>query len=152
MSTGVAATAAVAARLKTVVGPTANVFDMLGNPTTEAAFKSRYINAEKIHAYEVTREGSVPDETKSIAVITRQEKVVIYGYYGFKDGVSEPAFQAEVDAIAAAFDPPSQRQFEGAGNEWSSAPLVEGPRMGRLGQALVHYVRISITVDFDPIF
>lgn len=150
---GILATAAVTARLETVVGPTAKVYNMLGNPTTEAAFKDRFLAANRIHCYEVTREASVPDETKSISAITRNEDVVIYGYFGFQDGVSEPIFQAEVDAICAAFDPPSARTFGAdSGVEWSDAPRVEGPKMGRLGQVLVHYVRIIVRCTFDPIF
>ncbi len=160
--TGSTATAVVAARLTGVVGATANVWNMLGNPVDEASFKARYANASTIHAYEVTREGSVPDEGKDASAIARGETVVIYGYLAYQDGVSEPIFQAEVDAICAAFDPPSQRSFaaelaalELAANpnlDWSSAPRVEGPRIGKLGPVLVHYVRIVVDVTFSPIF
>jgi hypothetical protein len=31
---------------------------MLGNPTTEAGFKDRFVDGDKILAWEVTREGS----------------------------------------------------------------------------------------------
>jgi hypothetical protein len=147
--------------MKTVVGETANVYDMLGNPTTEKGFKDRYLNASSIHAYEISREGSMPIEGESSEAISRAENVVIYGYLGWQEGLSEPTFQAEVDAICAAFDPPRLRQFlaeaeeldlDTTGLDWSAAPKVEGPRIGKLGQVLVHYVRISVEVTFSPIF
>ena len=148
---GVAATKAVTERLRTIV-PNAKVWDTLDSTTDPKAFAERFTRDKVIHCYEVTREGSTPVETESVQQIKRREGVTIYGYYSFQQNVSEAIFQAEIDAICAAFDPPRLRRFpEEYGIEWSLAPTVEGPRIGRLSQYIVHFARIIIPVEFDPI-
>lgn len=154
--TGQQATAAVTARLTNVLNGAANVWDFMSSPTDPAAFALRFQNQQKLHVYEVTREGSTPDETGSVNSLRRNEAVVIYGYLAYQDGVSEPIFQAEIDSIIAAFDPETSRTFAvetpDSNIEWSQAARVEGPRIARFGQYLVHFVRITIIVEFNPIF
>lgn len=156
---GATGIAVVEGRLKTLLGKTANVWAGLADLTDPGAFKTRYCVDGEIHAYEITRDGSQPNEGHDSEAITRKENVVIYGYMAFKkDGSSDPVFQAEVDSILAAFDPPRVRQFldqqtqAQSGIDWSDAPRVEGPRVGRFGQYTIHYCRITVTVTFGPIF
>ena len=153
---GQLATQAVVTRLRSIIGSNANVWDMLSDTTTEKAFKDRYVNAGKVHAWEVTREASNEIEGNQIAAVTVVETIVIYGYMSYQDGVSEPLFQAEVDAIGAAFRPPSARRFDDvpavAGQiDWSGPLSIDGPKPGRLGQALIHYVRMTYPVNFYPV-
>lgn len=147
---GVAAVDAVAARLETVTG-IGQVYNMMGAPKDEAAFKARYSDGTKILAWEVTREGSQgKDQHEGSTAMARIEQVVIYGYMSFKEGVSEPLFQALVDSVCDAFDPLHLRQFDGA-FDWSGPLDVDGPKFARLGNYLVHYVRMVYPVRQFPI-
>jgi hypothetical protein len=140
---GVDAVAAVVSKLSAVAG-IGNVYNMLGNPLSEASFKARYSATEngvtKILAWEVTREGSkgVDEEAQAMA---RTEHVVIYGYMSI--------FQALVDAICEAFDPYSGRHLDGY--DWSGPLDVDGPKFARLGNVMVHYVRMGYPVRQFPI-
>jgi hypothetical protein len=145
---GVAATAAVKARLEAVAN-IGRVYNMLGNPTTEAGFKDRFVDGDKILAWEVTREGSTGVDLYAQAM-KRVQQIVIYGYMSFKDGESETVFQALVDAICAVFDPIQQRRFDEAFD--GSGPLqVDGPKFAVKGNYVVHFVRMTFPVEEFPI-
>lgn len=141
-------TEAVTERLRTVEG-IGKVYDMLGNPTTDAAFIERFKDTDKILAWEVTREGLTGADEQAQAM-SRTEQVVIYGYMSFKDGVSEPQIQALIDAICAAFDPYHLRTFNGQ-FDWSGPLQVDGPKFAMKRNALVHFVRMVYPVRRFPI-
>jgi len=145
---GVGAVAAVVTRLETVEGIGA-VYNMLGNPTTEAAFKTRFSDGTRIHAWEVTREGSTSvDETAQ--ALSRTHQVVINGYMSFQDGVTEPIFQALVDAICLVFDPFATRRFGGE-FDWSGPLQIDGPKFAMKGNYLIHYVRMVFPMREYPL-
>jgi hypothetical protein len=147
---GVDAVAAVVERLQSV-SAIGQVYNMLGSAPDESTFKARYSDGTKIHAWEVTREGSKGlDNAENENAMSRTEHVVIYGYMSFKNGESEPVFQALVDAVCAAFDPLAGRQFGGA-YYWSGPLDVDGPKFARLGNYLVHFVRMTYPVTQFPI-
>jgi len=145
---GAGAVALVAARLLTVAGIGA-VYNMLGNPTTEASFKARFSDGTKIHAWEVTREGSTSADEAAQGV-SRTQQVVMHGYMSFQDGVTEPVFQALVDAVCEMFDPLSERRFDNQ-VDYSGPLQVEGPKFAMKGNYLIHYVRMVLPVREYPI-
>jgi hypothetical protein len=141
---GVDAVAAVVAKLETV-SEIGSVYNMMGSAPDEAAFKARYSDGTKIHAWEVTREASKGiDNAEAMNAMSRTEHVVIYG------GVSEPIFQALIDSICAVFDPLAGRQLGGE-YYWSGPLDVDGPKFARLGNYLVHFVRMTYPVTQFPI-
>ena len=150
---GAGAVAAAAARLETVagIGP---VYNMLSDAVQEAQFKARFSDGTRIHAWEVTREGSTSvDETAQ--AYSRAQQVVMHGYYSFKDGVSEPVFQALVDAVCLVFDPFAERRFpDGEGNaqfDWTGPLQIEGPKFAMKGNYLIHYVRMVFPMREYPL-
>jgi hypothetical protein len=147
---GVDAVAAVVAKLETV-SEIGAVYNMMGSAPDEAAFKARYSDGTMIHAWEVTREASKGiDNAEAMNAMSRTEQVVIYGYMSFKNGVSEPVFQALIDSICAVFDPLAGRQLGGT-CYWSGPLEVDGPKFARLGNYLVHFVRMTYPVTQFPI-
>jgi hypothetical protein len=159
------AVTAVWERLKTIPGVGPNLYNMLRESKTDAEFKQIFIDAATdpaqpiIRAWRVTRSASQGrDET--MAAMGRTHTIEISGFFGYRDGVSEPIFQQLIEDICAAFDSYSdgsaRRRFVDDTHpqgrfEWSGPTQVMGPRLGTLGSALVHAVLINYPVHEFPL-
>jgi|GEM_PF-6111215 len=158
---------AVCDRIKTVEGVGPNVYNMLRNSITEAQFKQIFFDATTdpanpiVRAWRVTRVG-FNDQDEAMNAVRRTHTIEISGFMSYKDGVSEPIFQTLIDAIADAFDPlgggngSSLRRFVDAEHpdgrfDWSGPMAASGPRLGTLGNALVHAVVFTYPVQQFPL-
>lgn len=156
---------AVTNRLKAVEGVGPNVYNMLRAATTDAVFRSIFVNAVSssgaplVLAWQVTREAtSAKDEVMN--AMSRTHQVVMSGFMSFQDGVSEPVFQQLVEAVCAAFDSyangSSLRRFVSdeypdGQFDWSGPTQVEFVRLGMLGSVLVHAARLVYPVREFPL-
>jgi hypothetical protein len=165
------AVTAVWTRLKAVEGIGPNVYNMVRASITDAQFQAIFVNATPstlnppqpniVQAWQVTREATdAKDEVEN--AMSRTHQVVMYGYMGFQDGVSEPIFQALIEAVCAAFDtyaqPTGSRlrrfvsdEFPMGQFDWSGPTQVESVRLGMFGNVLVHAARLCYPVREFPL-
>lgn len=148
------AVAAVTSRLAAVAGVGPNVYDMVRAAVTDAEFKAIFQQGaspqqQSVLAWQVTRESTAAKD-EAMQAMSRTHNVVITGFMGFQDGVSEPVFQALIEDICAAFDPYSQRHFNGQ-FDWSGPTQVESVKLGMLGSVLVHAARLVYPVREFPL-
>jgi hypothetical protein len=161
------AVAAVTARLAGVAGVGPNVYDMTRGTTSDAQFKAVFIDAltnpsaPLVHAWQVTRDATrAADE--DLNAMSRTHQIVMSGFMSFQDGVSEPIFQASIEAICAAFDTYAQptgstlRRFVSEAFplgqfDWSGPTQVEFVKLGMLGNVLVHAARLVYPVREFPL-
>lgn len=156
---------AVWTRLRAVEGVGPNVYNMLRQAVTDLAFKQIFIDAATdpahpvIRAWRVTRVGSAGKD-EALQAMRRTHNVEISGFMAFADGVSEPLFQQVIENISNAFDPleggSSLRrfvsiQYPGGQFDWSGPCQITGPRLGTLGNAVVHAVIINYPVEEFPL-
>lgn len=161
------AVAAVTARLAAVEGVGPNVYDMTRASVTDTQFKAIFVDATTnpeaplVRAWQVTREATRSTD-EELNAMSRTHQVVISGFMGFQDGVSEPIFQALVETICAAFDPYSQptgstlrrfvsEEFPLGQFDWSGPTQVEFVKLGMLGNVLVHAARLVYPVREFPL-
>ena len=161
------AVTAVWNRLKGVedVGP--NVYNMVRAAVTEGEFQQIFVDATTnpskpiVNAWQVTREAT-DSRDEQINAMSRTHEVVMYGYMGFQDGVSEPIFQALIERVCVAFDTYAQptgsslrrfvsEQFPLGQFDWSGPTKVESVKLGMLGNVLVHAARLIYTVREFPL-
>ncbi len=143
------ATAAVTARLAAVAGVGPNVYDMVRAAITDAEFKQLFENGSQVLAWQVTRESTTAKD-EAMQAMSRTHNIAITGFLSFKDGVSEPVFQALIESICAAFDPYELRHFNGQ-FDWSGPTQVEAVKLGMLGSVLVHAARLVYPVREFPL-
>jgi hypothetical protein len=149
------AIAAVYDRLKTVTGVGPNVYDQIRFSNDDAQFRALFMDALTdpdapiIRAWMVSREASSAKDAEMQAMI-RTHKIVMTGYMAFQDNVSEPLFQAQIEAICAAFLPYTARHFDNQ-FDWSGPPEVEGVKLVFFGSVLCHAVRIIHPVQEFPL-
>ena len=158
---------AVCDRLKTIDGIGPNVYNMLRNAVSEAQFKQLFVDAATdpanpiVHAWRVTRVGFI-DRDEAMNAVRRIHSIEISGFMSFKDGITEPIFQGVVDAIADAFDPlgggngSHLRKFVDADHpdgrfDWSGPMTGTGPRLGTLGNVVVHAMVLNYPVEEFPL-
>jgi len=161
------AVTAVWTRLKTVDGVGPNVYNLVRAAVTDLEFRQIFIDATSkpsqpiVSAWQVTREATVAKDKETNAM-SRTHQVVMYGYMSFKDGVSEPIFQALVESVCAAFDTYAQPTgsskrrfvsvaFPGGQFDWSGPTQVESVKLGMLGNVLVHAARLCYPVEEFPL-
>ena len=150
-----AAIAAVYAQLKAVPGVGVNVYGQLRYANDDATFDALFVDSvtnpvqPEIHAWMVTREAT-PTKDEEMQAGSATHSIVMTGFRGFKDNVTEPEWQAEIDAICNAFFPYSTRHFNGA-FDWSGPPQVEGVKLVWFRNALCHTARIIHTVREFPL-
>jgi hypothetical protein len=157
----------VATRLAAVTGVGPNVYNMTRAAVTDAQFKAIFVDATTnpeaplVRAWQVTREATTAKD-EELNAMSRTHQVIISGFMGFQDGVSEPVFQALIEAVCAAFDPYSQptgsalRRFVGEAYpqgefDWSGPTQVEFVKLGMLGNVLVHAARLVYPVREFPL-
>jgi hypothetical protein len=161
------AVAAVTARLAAVVGVGPNVYDMTRASVTSQQFEAIFVDATTnpsqplVRAWQVTREATrAADE--DLNAMSRTHQIVMSGFMGFQDDVSEPVFQALIETICAAFDPYSQptgsalrrfvsEEFPLGQFDWSGPTQVESVKLGMLGNVLVHAARLVYPVREYPL-
>lgn len=155
-----AAVAAVYSVIKGVDGTGPNVYDQLRFTNDPIKFDEIFVDTQTvpgqkiIHTWMVTRESSKgADETMQAASDTHQ--IVAAGYRGFQDDVTEPLWQAEIDAIVNALLPLSGRHLQAEGEniyfDWSGPPQVEAVRLVWFGKYLCHTARIIHPVKEYPL-
>lgn len=159
------AVTAVWNRLKTVDGIGPNVYNMVRASISDDQFQSIFVDAaltpNRVQAWMVTREatGAKDDELNAMS---RTHQVVMYGYMGFQDNVSEPIFQQMVEDVCAAFDsyaqPTGSRlrrfvsdEFPMGQFDWSGPTQVESLKLGMFGNVLVHAARLVLPVREFPL-
>ena len=146
---------AVTDRLQTVEGIGPNVYNMVRAAFTDAQFKAIFedwtTNPQQglVSAWQVTREATAGKD-EVMQAYSRTHSIVMTGFMGFKDGVSEPVFQQLVESICAVFDPLSGRHFDGK-FDWSGPTNVEAVKLGMLGSVLVHAARLVYPVKEFPL-
>ena len=162
-----AAVAAVTTRLAAVAGVGPNVYDMTRASITDAQFKQIFVDAVTnpsqplVRAWQVTREATMAKD-EELNAMSRTHSIVISGYMGFQDGVSEPIFQALVETVCAAYDTYEQptgsalRRFVSEAYpqgqfDWSGPTQVEFVKLGMLGSVLVHAARLVYPVREFPL-
>ena len=151
----ITAIAAVYDLLKTVPGLGPNVYDQIRYANDDANFNKLFVDATTnpdapiVHAWMVSREATSALD-KAMQAMSRTHTIVMTGYRGFQDGVSEPLWQAEIEAICAAFYPYSGRHFDNQ-FDWSGPPQVEGVRLVFFGNPLCHTARIIHTIEEFPL-
>lgn len=147
------AVAAVTARLAAVAGIGPHVYDMIRAATTDAQFQQIFVDGTEqqkiVRAWQVTRESTAAKD-ECLQAMSRTHSVVMTGFMSFQDGVSEPEFQALIEAICAAFDPYPVRHFDGK-FDWSGPTQVEQVKLGMLGNVLVHAARLVLPVREFPL-
>lgn len=163
----IAAVEVVYNRLKDVEGVGPNVYDMLRNATTDAAFKQIFVDAVTdpsapiVRAWRVTRVGVAGKDSPFMNSESDTHNVEISGFMAYQDGISEPIFQQVIENIRLAFNPLSSagstlRRFVDSGHpqgqfDWSGPLQIAGPRLGMLGSALVHAVLMNYPVQEFPL-
>lgn len=142
----------VADRIAAAV-PAAKVYNMLADKTNDLDFAKRYSIGGRIFAFEVTREDSAGNDGETTNAVSRMHGIVAYGWMSYKDGISEPIFQAAMDAITAVFDPPDSNTRTFAGQcDWSGPLQVQGPKFGNIGGVLCHFARLTYPIKLFPIY
>lgn len=154
------AIAALTAVLKglPVTGP--NVYDQVRYAREDGVFDNLFLDsatnpqAPFIHTWMVTREGTRGvDKVMQAAAATHQ--VVATGFRGFQDNISEPLWQAELDAIFATLIPYAGRHLQTEGNDqymdWSGPPVIEGVKQVWFGKYLCHTARVVFPVEEFPL-
>jgi hypothetical protein len=159
------AVSAVWTRLKTVDGVGPNVYNMLRQATTDAAFKQIFVDASTnpaqpiVRAWRVTRVGTAGKD-EELQAMSRTHNVEVSGFMSFQDGVSEPIFQQVIENISDAFDPldggSNLRRFVSAQYpqgqfDWSGPFQIVGPRVGTLSSVVVHSVVMNYPVREFPL-
>lgn len=165
------AVTAVWTRLGAVAGIGPNVYNMLRAAITQDQFNAIFVNTTPstltpplpnlVQAWQVTREATAAKD-EELNAMSRTHEVVMYGFMGFQDGVSEPIFQAQVEAVCAAFDsyaqPTGSRlrrfvsdDFPMGQFDWSGPTQVESVRLGMLGSVLVHSAKLVYPVREFPL-
>lgn len=161
------AVTAVWTRLKTIDGVGPNVYNMLREANTDAAFQQIFIDATTdpthpiVRAWRVTRVGTAGKDSPFMNTEVDTHNVEISGFMSYEDGVSEPEFQQVIENIRLAFNPLSVdgsavRRFVDANHpqgqfDWSGPLQIVGPRLGMLGNVLVHAVLMSYPVQEFPL-
>lgn len=150
-----AAIAAVFGLLKTAPNLGPNIYSQMRFAKDDAAFKSIFVDSTTnpadpiVHAWMVTREAT-PAKDEAMQAMSRTHAVVMIGYRGFQDNVTEPIWQAEIEAITGLFAPYASRRFNNT-FDFSGPPMVEGVKLVWLGSYLCHTARIVHTVREFPI-
>ena len=160
------AVTAVWTRLKAVEGVGPNVYNMLRQSTTDAQFKTLFVDAVTdpanpiVRAWRVTRVGTAGRD-ESLNAAKRTHNIEISGFMGYVDGTSEPIFQQVIENISEAFDPlgangSNLRRFVDSDHpagqfDWSGPFQIVGPRLGLLGNVLVHAVVMNYPVEEYPL-
>jgi hypothetical protein len=151
-------------RLKAVDGVGPNVYNMLREAKTDLEFQQMFVDSTDpankiIRAWRVTRTAT-ESRDEVISAMSRTHTVEISGFMSYKDGVSEPIFQELIETICAAFDSyadgSARRRFVDDAHptgqfDWSGPMQVMGPRLGTLGNALVHAVILTYPVREFPL-
>ncbi len=141
--------------LKNIPGVGPNVYPMIRYSNDDAKFKELFVDAVTnpaepiVRTWMVSREAT-PSADEVMQAMSRTHSIVITGFMSFKDGVSEPVWQGQIDDICAAFSPYSARHFNGT-FDWSGPPQVEGVRLVFFGNVLCHTVRLINPVREFPL-
>lgn len=158
---------AVTTRLAAVTGVGPNVYNMTRAAITDAQFKAIFVDAVTnpsqplVRAWQVTREATAAKD-EVMNAMSRTHNVVISGFMGFQDGVSEPVFQQLVEDVCAAYDTYEEptgsalRRFVSEAYplgqfDWSGPTQVEFVKLGMLGSVLVHAARLVYPVREFPL-
>jgi hypothetical protein len=161
------AVAAVTARLAAVEGVGPNVYDMVRAAVTSAQFTQIFVDATTnpaqplVRAWQVTREATQAKD-EDLNAMSRTHQVMMTGFMGFQDGVSEPIFQALIESVCAAFDSYAQptgsalrrfvsEEYPQGQFDWSGPTNVESVKLGMLGSVLVHAARLVYPVREFPL-
>jgi len=151
-----AAIAAVYNKLKTVAGVGPNVYDQIRFANDDAGFNTLFVDAVTdpanpiVRTWMVSREDSQGADGGSTNAWKDTHNIVMTGFMAFKDGVSEPVWQAQIDAILAAFGALADRRFDGA-FDWSGPPQATGVKLVIFRNVLCHTVRIIHPVQEFPL-
>jgi hypothetical protein len=156
-----AAIAAVVSVFKGVAGAGPNIYDSI-RYTTDPEKQNELFNDNEtvegqtlaVHTWMLTREATAgSDEAMQAAAALHQ--IVANGYRVFQDGISEGAWQDELDAIAAQLLSFSGRHLQTEGDDvyfdWSGPPRVEGVKLVFFGNTLCHTARIIHPVREFPL-
>lgn len=127
------------ARLESVAG-IGQVYDTIRNSRSDKEFKDVFTKDAKINAWLITREGVTTEDGELTGTTTDTHTIVIIGYYGFEDGVSEPVIQALADAIRPLFNRVNARHFA-PGVEWSGPMQQPNIYLVNFANRLCHIVR-----------
>jgi hypothetical protein len=154
-------------RLKVIDGVGPNVYNMLRNSKTEGEFKQIFLDATTdpdhpiVRAWRVTRVGTMGKDSPFMNTESDTHDIEISGFMAFQDGVSEPIFQQVIENIRFAFNPLSVqgsaiRRFVDDAHplgqfDWSGPLQIVGPRLGMLGQTMVHAVLMNYPVQEFPL-
>jgi len=161
------AVAAVTTRLAGVEGVGPHVYNMVRAAITSDQFTAIFVDAVTnpaqplVRAWQVMREATQAKDEDTNAM-SRTHTVVMTGFMGFQDGVSEPIFQALIETICAAFDTYAQptgsalrrfvsEAFPQGQFDWSGPTNVESVKLGMLGSVLVHAARLVYPVREFPL-
>jgi hypothetical protein len=161
------AVSAVWTRLKTIEGVGPNVYNMLREATTDAAFKAIFVDATTdptqpiVRAWRVTRVATAGKDSPFMNAESDTHNVEISGFMSYQDGVSEPVIQQVIENIRLAFNPlgadgSAARRFVDVDHpqgqfDWSGPLQIVGPRLGMLGSVLVHAVLMNYPVTEFPL-
>jgi hypothetical protein len=155
---------AVWTRLKTVDGVGPNVYNMVRESVTTAAFNEIFVDSTDpankiIKAWRVTRSATSAQD-KSMGAMSRSHTIEISGFMSYQDNVTEPVFQEIVENVCAAFDSyadgSARRRFVDDAHpqgrfDWSGPMQVLSIRLGMLGDKLVHAVLMQYQVVEYPL-
>jgi hypothetical protein len=147
---------AVWTRLKTVEGVGPNVYNMVRESVTAAAFNDIFVDSTDsankiIKAWRVTRSATSALD-KSVGAMSRTHTIEITGFMSYQDSVTEPIFQQLIENVCAAFDSyadgSARRRFVDDDHplgrfDWSGPMQVVSIRLGMLGDKLVHAVLLQ---------
>jgi hypothetical protein len=120
----------------------------------DALFKTLFVDATTdpaepiVRTWMVSREAS-PALDQAMQAWKATHNIVITGFMSFQDGVSEPVWQAQIDAITATFGAFADRHL--GGFDWSGPPTVEGVKLVFFGNVLCHTARIIHPVQEFPL-
>lgn len=154
-----AAIAAMTAVLKGLGTCGPNVYGQIRYSRDPAAYDSLFLDSTLgpepfVHAWMVTRETvKVADQNMQAAKATHA--IVAIGYRSFRDDITEPLWQQEIDEILAALIPYSGRHLQGEGQgvyfDWSGPPQVEGIKLVFFGNVVCHTARIVFPIEEYPL-
>jgi hypothetical protein len=149
------AIAAVYALLKTVPGVGPNVYDQIRFSNDDATFNALFVDAVTnpaapiVRTWMVSRE-STPSKDEAMQAYRDTHNIVMTGFMSFQDGISEPIWQAQIDAIRAIFGAFANRHLGGL-FDWSGPPQAEAVRVVFFRNVLCHSVRIIHPVQEFPL-
>jgi hypothetical protein len=149
------AIAAIYNLLKTVDGVGPNIYSMIRFSNEDATFNNLFVDATTdpsapvVHTWMVSREAT-PAADDSLQATSQTHSIVMTGFLGFKDGVTEPLWQAEIEAVCDAFRPLAARRFDNT-FDWSGPPMVEGVKLVMFRNVLCHTARIIHPVREYPL-